>query len=164
LRRDQMRDVAGAGGPSASRGEKIARMRTAPDRDSIEARRGGGCNASGPHYTQQSHCIARGRKRDYLRCTPHSTTRLPEGTFRGSVDAWPWVSCAARSRSVAFGPATFGGRCILHVRSVQIDTGAQDDRSYFGFSGSAQTSDRCLHQTIKRTRASLACQLVVEAA
>jgi len=66
--------------------------------------------------------------------------------------------------ALAFGPATFGGRCILHVRSVLIDTGAQDDRSYFGFSGSAQTSDRCLHQTIKRTRASLACDLVVEAA
>jgi hypothetical protein len=87
-----MRDVAGAGGPSASRGENIA-----PDEVEDGTRPGlyrgekGGVlrNASGPHYTQQSHCLARGRKRDYLRCTPHSTTRLPEGTFRGSVDAWP---------------------------------------------------------------------------
>jgi hypothetical protein len=161
-----MRDVAGAGRGRARAAEKKSLMRTAPDRDSIEARRGGVVTPR-VHTTLNSHTVSPAGGSVITSGAHH--TRLPDyqrARFEvpTSVDAWPWVSCAARSRSVAFGPATFGGRCILHVRSVQIDTGAQDDRSYFGFSGSAQTSDRCLHQTIKRTRASLACQLVVEAA
>lgn len=149
-----------------SRGEKIADL-TRTDRDSIEARRGGGVTPR-VHTTLNSHTVSPAGGSVITSGAHH--TRLPDyqrARFEvpSTVDAWPaWVSCAARSRSVAFGPATFGGRCILHVHSVQIDTGAQDDRSYFGFSGSAQTSDRCLHQTIKRTRASLACQLGVEAA